>query len=145
MLFFGNSPTGQTRRRIFTHDGSNDADSRKDVPFCAKFGWNRCSSFDSMHVFRFREFGLKRPFTPQNWAVLGFFDILNGEQCAKFSTKHILARVRVVWAIVRKNPSTCLTSMWVHQKGHKDKKLVIFHPCAQKPPVDGYVPNLAQP
>ena len=27
-----NSPTGQTRRRIFTLDGSNDADSRKDVP-----------------------------------------------------------------------------------------------------------------
>jgi len=33
MSFFGNSPTGQTRRRIFTHGGSNDADSRKDVPF----------------------------------------------------------------------------------------------------------------
>ena len=28
---------------------------------CAKFGWNRCSSFDNMHVFRFREFGLKTP------------------------------------------------------------------------------------
>jgi len=28
-----NSPTGQTRRRIFTLDLSNDADSRKDVPF----------------------------------------------------------------------------------------------------------------
>ena len=28
-----NSPAGQTRRRIFTLDGSNDADSRKDVPF----------------------------------------------------------------------------------------------------------------
>ena len=33
MLFFGFSPTGQTCRRIFTHDGSNDADSRKDVLF----------------------------------------------------------------------------------------------------------------
>jgi len=32
-LFFMNSPTGQTRRRIFTLDGSNDANSRKDVPF----------------------------------------------------------------------------------------------------------------
>jgi len=29
--FFWNSPTGQTRRRIFADDGSNDADSRKDV------------------------------------------------------------------------------------------------------------------
>ena len=28
----------------------------------AKFGWNRCSSFDNMHVFRFREFGLKTSF-----------------------------------------------------------------------------------
>jgi len=28
-----NSPTGQTRRRIFTLDGSNDADSRKYVSF----------------------------------------------------------------------------------------------------------------
>ena len=32
-LFFMNSPTGQTRRRIFTLDGSNDADSLKDVLF----------------------------------------------------------------------------------------------------------------
>jgi len=31
--FFGNSPTGQKRRRIFAHDGSNDADSHKDVLF----------------------------------------------------------------------------------------------------------------
>ena len=36
-LFLRNSPTGQTRRRIFTHDGSNDADSRKDVPFLGIF------------------------------------------------------------------------------------------------------------
>jgi len=28
---------------------------------CAKFGWNRCSGFDNMHVFRFDEFGLKMP------------------------------------------------------------------------------------
>ena len=28
-----NSPTGQAHRRIFTLDGSNDVDSRKDAPF----------------------------------------------------------------------------------------------------------------
>jgi len=28
-----NSPTGEIHRRIFTLNGSNDADSRKDVPF----------------------------------------------------------------------------------------------------------------
>jgi len=32
-LFFVNSPTGQTLRPIFARDGSNDAVSRKDVPF----------------------------------------------------------------------------------------------------------------
>jgi len=37
MPFFGNAPTGQTPRQIFTHDGSNDADSRKDVPFLGFF------------------------------------------------------------------------------------------------------------
>jgi len=31
--FFMNSPTGQTRRQIFTLDGSNDAESCKGVPF----------------------------------------------------------------------------------------------------------------
>jgi len=31
--FFRNSPTGQTLRRICARDGSNDAVSRKDVPF----------------------------------------------------------------------------------------------------------------
>ena len=36
-FFLRISPTGQTRRRIFTLDGSNDADSRKDVPFLGIF------------------------------------------------------------------------------------------------------------
>ena len=35
--FMRNSHTGQTRRQIFTHDGSNDADSRNDVPFWGIF------------------------------------------------------------------------------------------------------------
>jgi len=34
-LFSSNSPTGQTVHHIFTLNGSNDADSRKDVPFLA--------------------------------------------------------------------------------------------------------------
>ena len=33
ILFFRNSPTGQTLRRIFAYNGLNDADSRKDVHF----------------------------------------------------------------------------------------------------------------
>ena len=31
-LLFWDSPTGQTRRRVFTLDGPNDADSRLGVP-----------------------------------------------------------------------------------------------------------------
>ena len=33
--FLSNAPTGQTADHIFTLYGSNDADSRKDVPFLA--------------------------------------------------------------------------------------------------------------
>jgi len=32
-FFFTDSPTGQTLWRIFARDSSNDAVSRKDVPF----------------------------------------------------------------------------------------------------------------
>jgi len=31
--FLSNTPTGQTAEHIFTLNGSNDADSRKGVPF----------------------------------------------------------------------------------------------------------------
>jgi len=45
---------------------------------CAKFGWNRYSSFDNigLHVFRIREFGLKKP-----------IHALNGEPCELNSQK----------------------------------------------------------
>ena len=46
-----NSPTGQTRRRIFALDGSKDADSRKDVPFGGV-------------VDIYSNFGVKYPKTP---------------------------------------------------------------------------------
>ena len=49
----------------------------------AKFGWNRCRSFDNMHVFRFREFGLKNAHSRPKIGGLGFFDPLNGEPCEK--------------------------------------------------------------
>jgi len=55
-----NSPTGQTLRRIFTLDGSNDADSRKDVPFG---GFVDIAS----------HFGLKYPKNPIFGAWIGVF------------------------------------------------------------------------
>ena len=51
-----NLPTGQTRPRIFTLDGSNDADSRKDVPFG---GFVDIAS----HI------GVKYPKNPNFWGV----------------------------------------------------------------------------
>ena len=87
---------------------------------CAKFGWNRCSSFDNMHVFRFREFGLKTPIHPHppNWSFFGGYYPINGEQYQRNPKRHILAQVRFVWAIIRENPSTRLTCRWVPRRGH---------------------------
>ena len=48
---------------------------------CAKFGWNRCRSFDTMHVFRFREFGLK---TPIHAPKLGVFRVKIGEGVGRY-------------------------------------------------------------
>jgi len=36
LLFFRNTPGGQTPQPIFTQNGSNDLHSRKDVPFAVK-------------------------------------------------------------------------------------------------------------
>jgi len=37
---FENSPTSQTRQQMFTHNGSNDADWRKDEPLLGIFSYN---------------------------------------------------------------------------------------------------------
>ena len=46
----------------------------------AKFGWNRCSTFDNMKVLIFCAFGLKTPIHAQKIGVLGGFDSLSMEQ-----------------------------------------------------------------
>ena len=56
------------------------------VSLC-KICWNRCSGFDNMHVFRFREFGLKTPIHASKLGVFGIYDSLNREQCEKFFKK----------------------------------------------------------
>ena len=43
-----------------------------DLYHCAKFGWNRCSSFENMDVFLFLVFGLKTPIHAPKLRVLGF-------------------------------------------------------------------------
>ena len=47
---------------------------------CAKFGWNRCSTFDNMKVLIFCAFGLKTPIYAPKIGVFGGFDSLSGEQ-----------------------------------------------------------------
>ena len=80
-----NSPTGQTRRRIFTLDGSNDADSRKDVPFGGfvdiaphYWGWNP-------------------PKTPIFGAWIGVFKP-NGQNIESFMLSELLHRFQPIFA-----------------------------------------------
>jgi len=65
---------------------------------CANFGLNPYSSFDNLHVIRFREFGLKTPrlFSIHVPNVFWGVDSLNGEACEQIPKGYILARVRVV-------------------------------------------------
>jgi len=49
---------------------------------CAEFGWNRCSSFDNMHVFRFRELCLKTPIRAPKIGGFGRFES-DGETSTK--------------------------------------------------------------
>jgi len=64
-FLFRNSPTGFTRRQIFTLDGSNDADSCKGVPFggfvdiAPHLGGEICHSIDTMQYDTRRYFKAK--------------------------------------------------------------------------------------
>ena len=51
---------------------------------CAKFGWNRCSSFDNMKLSIFCPFGLKTPIhTPKNWGFRGISHLKWGAMSTK--------------------------------------------------------------
>ena len=79
---------------------------------CAKFSWNRYSSFDTMHVFRFCEFGLKTPIYAQK-----MFFFWGSNPIKRHPKRHILAQVRVVSAIMRENTPTGLTLGEFPEKG----------------------------
>ena len=96
---------------------------------CAKFGWNRWCSFDNMKLSIFCPFGLK---TPIHTPKMDFTPKM-GSNVNETPKRHILARVRVVWAIKRENPSSRLTCRWVDEKRY-NIFFVIFHLFAQKPP-----------
>jgi len=86
--FFMNSPTGQTRRRIFTLDGSNDADSRKDVPF---------GGFVDIALY----FGGEIPGQPQFWGVNSRFQAKRFhviKTTASISTKFCTTIETIKWS-----------------------------------------------
>jgi len=84
--------------------------------------------------FDFTSLAWKRLFTPPKlefWGIL----LSKWEQCRRNPKKHILARVRVAWAIMRENPSTRLTCRWVPRKGIKEfKKFSYISPIRPEPP-----------
>jgi len=111
---------------------------------CVKFGWNRCSSFDDVILLILYPFGLKTLIHAPKIAVFGgLISPPNGEQCQQITQKHILARVRVVWAIQRENLSTGLTCKWVHEKSIK--KFRYISPICPEAPIVVFAPNLAHP
>jgi len=69
----------------------------------------------------------------QNWGVWGF-DPLNGGNVKNSPKRHIIGRVRVVWAIMRENSSTGMTYRRVPKKGiNKNNFGYISSMCPEAP------------
>ena len=114
----------------------------------AKYGCNRCSSFENMKVWIFRTFGLKTAICVPKIGVLGEFDPLNGQkyqQKLRNPKRCILAQVasfepsstkicQPVWPVGEFSP---------RKRAQIRKIFVTFYLFAhQKQPVDGFAPNL---
>jgi len=82
-----------------------------------KFGENRCSSFDNTKLSIFCLFGLKTPIHALKLGFSWYFTMKMGSNINKTPIRHIFARVRVVWAIKRENPSTGLTNLYEFWQG----------------------------
>ena len=55
---------------------------------CAKFGWNRFSTFDNMKVLIFCAFGLKTPIHARKIGVLGDLTLLVGSNINVTTKRH---------------------------------------------------------
>jgi len=80
---------------------------------CAKFGYDWCSSFYNMNILIFDTFGRKIPIHAPKIGVLGQFIPKMGCNINESHKRHILASVRVIWAIKRENVVSGLTCMCV--------------------------------
>ena len=74
----------------------------------------------------FARLAWKRLFTPQKLGFSGDFTPKMGSNVNETPKRHILARVHVVWAINRENPSSRLTCRWVHEKKGINKKISLY-------------------
>jgi len=113
---------------------------------CAKFGQNRCNSFDNMKLSIFCTFGLKTPIHTPKIGLFRDFTAKMESSINETPKRHTFARVRVVWAI-KCEQSTVLTYGWVHEKRYKyiNKKFRYILPICPEVPIDAFAPNLAQP
>jgi len=90
---------------------------------CAKFGWNRRSSFHNMHVFRFHQFGWKTPIHAPKIGVLGGFDPLNGEAYQQNPQKvHPWAERRHMTYRSSKSVHRCDLGAWRRDRKEKERK-----------------------
>ena len=113
---------------------------------CAKFGWNRCSTFDNIHVFRYHEFGLK---TLIHAPKMALFRVLPPKWGAIWTKPPKCTSLRES-ALCEPSCVKIRRRVWpvgeFPKRGRPINKtiLVILHPFAQKPPVNGCAPNLVQ-
>ena len=84
----------------------------------------------------FARLAWKRLFTPQKLGFSGDFTPKMRSNVNETPNRHILAWVRVVWAIKRENPSSRLTCRWVHEKrvGINKKKFRYISPVCPEAP-----------
>jgi len=83
---------------------------------CAKFGCNRCSSFENMKVRIFACLAWKRLFVPQKSGFWRNFTHKMNNSINENQKKDILAQVHIIWAVKHENLLTGLTCRWVPKK-----------------------------
>jgi len=118
---------------------------------CAKFGYDRCSSFYNMNISIFGTFGWKMPVhTPPpkkknwgfgavwspKWAAISAKAKKGTPLCESVSFERLSVKIWwAVWPVGELHKKRCI---------NKNEIWLIFHLFAPKPRIDGFPPNFAQ-